>query len=119
MENKTWKLALICFLAVFFFTSCDDDDEYYYVGNGNSWISYGNLEKVDNSQSKYVIRRDDGNKLILSEGVRLNGDEVKEGLRVVANYSIIGSEREETSLNGKMIYYIRLYVLTMYFVKSP
>ncbi|KIO44247.1 MULTISPECIES: NigD1/NigD2 family lipoprotein [Sanguibacteroides] len=119
MENKTWKLALICFLAVFFFTSCDDDDEYYYVGNGNSWISYGNLEKVDNSQSKYVIRRDDGNKLILSEGVRLNGDEVKEGLRVVANYSIIGSEREETSLNGKMIYYIRLYDIDDVLCKVP
>ena len=73
MKNKTWKFAIICSLIVMGFTACDDDDEYYYVGGGSSWLSYGNLEKIDNgSRSKFAIRRDDGNRLIVTEGMPIN-----------------------------------------------
>ena len=112
MKNKTWKFALICSLIVMGFTACDDDDEYYYVGGGSSWLSYGNLEKIDNgSRSKFAIRRDDGNRLIVTEGMPINFDGAEEDLRVYVNYSIVGSERDETGLEGNMNYYIRLYGL--------
>ena len=89
MKNKTWKFALICSLIVMGFTACDDDDEYYYVGGGSSWLSYGNLEKIDNgSRSKFAIRRDDGNRLIVTEGMPINFDGAEEDLRVYVNYSI-------------------------------
>ena len=94
MKNKTWKFALICSLIVMGFTACDDDDEYYYVGGGSSWLSYGNLEKIDNgSRSKFAIRRDDGNRLIVTEGMPIRFDGAKEDLRVYAHYSIVGSEQ--------------------------
>ncbi|MCQ4874329.1 NigD1/NigD2 family lipoprotein [Butyricimonas paravirosa] len=123
MRNKTWKFALICSLIVMAFTACDDDDEYYYVGGGSSWISYGNLEKIDNgTRSKFAIRRDDGSRLIVTEGLPINFDEATDDLRVYANYSIVGSERDETGLEGRMNYYIRLYrlrdVLTKDLVKQ-
>ncbi len=97
MKNKTWKFALICSLIVMGFTKlCDDDDEYYYVGGGGSWLSYGNLEKIDNgSRSKFAIRRDDGNRLIVTEGMPINFDGAEEDLRVYVNYSIVGSERRD------------------------
>lgn len=120
MKNKTWKWAFICFLIVPIFTACDDDDEYYYVGNGNSWISYGNLEKIDNGTlSKFAIRRDDGNRLIVTEGVHINSDEATEGLRVCAQYNIVKSERDEKSLNGKMNYYVALYRVSDVLTKVP
>lgn len=120
MKNKTWKWAFICFLIVPIFTACDDDDEYYYVGNGNSWISYGNLEKIDNgTPSKFAIRRDDGNRLIVTEGVHINSDEATEGLRVCAQYNIVKSERDEKSLNGKMNYYVALYRVSDVLTKVP
>ena len=112
MKNKTWKFALICSLIVMGFTACDDDDEYYYVGGGGSWLSYGNLEKIDNgSRSKFAIRRDDGNRLIVTEGMPINFDGAEEDLRVYAHYSIVGSERDESGLEGNMNYYVRLYGL--------
>ena len=112
MKNKTWKFTLICSLIVMGFTACDDDDEYYYVGGGSSWLSYGNLEKIDNgSRSKFAIRRDDGNRLIVTEGMPIRFDGAKEDLRVYAHYSIVGSERDESGLEGNMNYYVRLYGL--------
>ncbi len=120
MKNKTWKFAFICSLIVLAFTACDDDDEYYYVGGGSSWLSYGNLEKIDNgSRSKYAIRRDDGSRLIVTEGLPINFSEATEDLRVYANYSILGSERDETGLEGRMNYYIRLYALDDVLTKNP
>ena len=120
MRNKTWKFALICSLIVMAFTACDDDDEYYYVGGGSSWISYGNLEKIDNgTRSKFAIRRDDGSRLIVTEGLPLNFKEAEEGLRMYVNYSIVGSERDETGLEGRMNYYIRLYRYTDVLTKDP
>ena len=102
MKNKTWKFALICSLIVMGFTASDDDDEYYYVGGGSSWLSYGNLEKIDNeSRSKFAIRRDDGNRLIVTEGMPINFDGAEENLRVYVNYSIVGSERDEVRV-GEM-----------------
>ena len=57
-------------VAVAAFTSCDNDDDYYYVAGGDAWLSYGNLEAIDNGgYSKYAIRRDDGSRL----SVRLEG----------------------------------------------
>lgn len=109
---------LSLFIGVF--AACDDDDEYYYVGGGSSWISYGNLEKIDNgTRSKFAIRRDDGSRLIVSEGVAINSSDATEGLRVFANYSILGSERDETGLEGSMNYYIRLYRATEVLTKDP
>lgn len=120
MKNKTWKFALICSLIVMGFTACDDDDEYYYVGGGSSWLSYGNLEKIDNgSRSKFAIRRDDGNRLIVTEGMPINFDGAEEDLRVYVNYSIVGSERDETGLEGNMNYYIRLYGFDDVLTKVP
>ena len=120
MRNKTWKFALICSLIVMAFTACDDDDEYYYVGGGSSWISYGNLEKIDNgTRSKFAIRRDDGSRLIVTEGLPINFDEATDDLRVYANYFIVGSERDETGLEGRMNYYIRLYRLRDVLTKDP
>ena len=120
MRNKTWKFALICSLIVMAFTACDDDDEYYYVGGGSSWISYGNLEKIDNgTRSKFAIRRDDGSRLIVTEGLPIHFDEATDDLRVYANYSIVGSERDETGLEGRMNYYIRLYRLRDVLTKDP
>jgi hypothetical protein len=120
MKSKTWKIALMLSLFVAVFAACDDDDEYYYVGGGSSWISYGNLEKIDNgTRSKFAIRRDDGSRLIVSEGVAINSSEAEEGLRVFANYSILGSERDETGLEGNMNYYIRLYRATEVLTKDP
>lgn len=107
-------------LVLAVFTACDDDEEYYYVGNGSSWISYGNLEKIDNgSRSRYAIRRDDGNRLIVSEGVAINSTEAGEGMRVFAQYSILGSERDATGLEGRMNYYVRLYGITDVLTKAP
>lgn len=120
MKNKTWKFALICSLIVMAFTACDDDDEYYYVGGGSSWISYGNLEKIDNgTRSKFAVRRDDGSRLIVTEGVPLDFKGAEEGLRMYMNYSIVGSERDETGLEGRMNYYIRLYRYTDVLTKDP
>ena len=102
------------------FTACDDDDEYYYVGGGSSWLSYGNLEKIDNgSRSKFAIRRDDGNRLIVTEGMPIRFDGAKEDLRVYAHYSIVGSERDESGLEGNMNYYVRLYGLDDVLTKVP
>ncbi len=120
MKNKTLKFAFLYSLIVMALMACDDNDEYYYVGPGNSWISYGNLEKIDNgTPSKFAIRRDDGNRLIVTEGVPLNFREATEDLRVYVNYSILGSERDENGLDGKMNYYIRLYALDDVLTKSP
>ena len=120
MKSKTWKIALMLSLFIGVFAACDDDDEYYYVGGGSSWISYGNLEKIDNgTRSKFAIRRDDGSRLIVSEGVAINSSDATEGLRVFANYSILGSERDETGLEGSMNYYIRLYRATEVLTKDP
>ncbi|WP_176554874.1 NigD-like C-terminal domain-containing protein [Butyricimonas sp. Marseille-P3923] len=120
MKKRTWKIALMLSLFIAVFAACDDDDEYYYVGGGSSWISYGNLEKIDNgTRSKYAIRRDDGSRLIVTEGYGINSSDAEEGLRVFANYSILGSERDGTGLEGRMNYYIRLYRITDVLTKDP
>lgn len=120
MGNKTWKFALIFSFMIFAIAACDDDDDCYYVGNGDAWISYGNLESIDNgTTSKYSIRRDDGSRLIVTEGVQVNSSEAKEGLRIFANYSILGSERDEVNLDGKMNYYIHLYNINEVLCKAP
>ena len=58
------------------FVACDDDDDnYYYVDNGGTWTTYGNLEKIDNgSRQNYAIRIDDGDRLIVSDGLRFSAD---------------------------------------------
>ena len=67
MKTRTWKTAAVLSLAVAALTACKDDDDTYYI-NGNAWVSYGNLEKIDNGgHSRFAIRRDDGVRLIVSD----------------------------------------------------
>ena len=110
MRTKTWKLAILSLVAAAAFTSCDNDDDYYYVAGGDAWLSYGNLEAIDNGgYSKYAIRRDDGSRLIINDGIALRSEDAKEGMRVYTHYGILASERDDSSLDGGMNYYIRLY----------
>lgn len=49
----------------------------------------------------------------------INFDGAEEDLRVYVNYSIVGSERDETGLEGNMNYYIRLYGFDDVLTKVP
>lgn len=120
MKTKTWKLLLLLFAAAPLFTACDDDEDYYYVHNGDMWSTYGNLEKIDNgSCQKYAIRMDDGDRLIVTDGMFFSADEGDEGMRVHVRYAYVGSERGEAGLNGTMDYYIRLYGINEVLCKEP
>ena len=102
------------------FTACDDDDDYYYVHNGDVWTTYGNLEKIDNgSRQEYAIRLDDGDRLIVTDGLGFSADEGDEGMRVHLRYAYVGSEREESGLDTPMDYYIRLYNISEVLCKQP
>ena len=79
MRTKNWKLAILLFVAAGF-AACDNDDDYYYVGGNDSWLTYGNLEAIDNGgYSNFAIRDDDGDRLIIADGVSVKGDGAKEG----------------------------------------
>ena len=120
MRTKTWKLAILSLVAAAAFTSCDNDDDYYYVAGGDAWLSYGNLEAIDNGgYSKYAIRRDDGSRLIINDGIALRSEDAKEGMRVYTHYGILASERDDSSLDGGMNYYIRLYGIQDVLTKAP
>ena len=120
MRTKTWKLAILSLVAAAAFTSCDNDDDYYYVAGGDAWLSYGNLEAIDNGgYSKYAIRRDDGSRLIINDGIALRSEDAKEGMRVYTHYGILASERDDSSLDGGMNYYIRLYGIRDVLTKAP
>ena len=111
MRTKNWKLAILLFVAAGF-AACDNDDDYYYVGGNDSWLTYGNLEAIDNGgYSNFAIRDDDGDRLIIADGVSVKGDGAKEGTRVYAHYAYLNSEYENDRLDGNMDYYIRLYGL--------
>ena len=120
MKTKIWKLLLAMFAVLPVFTACDDDDDYYYVHNGDVWTTYGNLEKIDNgSRQEYAIRLDDGDRLIVTDGLGFSADEGDEGMRVHLRYAYVGSEREESGLDTPMDYYIRLYNISEVLCKQP
>ena len=120
MKTKNWKLWLLMLAVLPAFAACDDDDDYYYVHNGDVWTTYGNLEKIDNgSRQKYAIRLDDGDRLIVTEGMGFSADEGDEGMRVHLRYAYVGSERDETGLDTPMDYYIRLYDIDEVLCKQP
>lgn len=119
MRTKNWKLAILLFVAAGF-AACDNDDDYYYVGGNDSWLTYGNLEAIDNGgYSNFAIRDDDGDRLIIADGVSVKGDGTKEGTRVYAHYAYLNSEYENDRLDGNMDYYIRLYGLEEVLTKAP
>lgn len=120
MKTKVLKTVLMSFALAAVLGACKDNDEYYYVTPGGGWLSYGNLEKIDNGgYSKYAIRRDDGSRLILTDGIGINSSEASEDMRVYAYYSILGSERDELGLEGHMNYYIRLFGIDDVLTKTP
>lgn len=120
MKTKNWKLWLLMLAVLPAFAACDDNDDYYYVHNGDVWTTYGNLEKIDNgSRQKYAIRLDDGDRLIVTEGMGFSADEGDEGMRVHLRYAYVGSERDETGLDTPMDYYIRLYDIDEVLCKQP
>ena len=119
MKTRTWKTAAVLSLAVAALTACKDDDDTYYI-NGNAWVSYGNLEKIDNGgHSRFAIRRDDGARLIVSDGLSINSSDDREGQRVYPYYAVLGSDRDEIGLEGRMNYYVRLYDLRTVLTKAP
>ncbi len=119
MKTRTWKTAAVLSLAVAALTACKDDDDTYYI-NGNAWVSYGNLEKIDNGgHSRFAIRRDDGARLIVSDGLSINSSDDREGQRVYPYYAVLGSDRDEIGLEGRMNYYVRLYDLRTVLTKVP
>lgn len=119
MKTRTWKTAALLSMAVAALTACKDDDDTYYI-NGNAWVSYGDLEQIDqNGHSRFAIRRDDGARLIVSDGLSIPSDASREGARVYPYYAVLGSERDEAGLEGRMNYYIRLYDLRSVLTKNP
>ena len=120
MKTNIWKLLLALMVVLPVFTACDDDDDYYYIHNGDMWTTYGNLERIDNgSRQKYAIRLDDGDRLIVTEGIGFTADAEDEGARVHLRYAYVGSERNETGLDTPMDYYIRLYEIDEVLCKQP
>lgn len=121
MKTMTWKLWMMLLALVPAFVACDDDDDnYYYVDNGGTWTTYGNLEKIDNgSRQNYAIRIDDGDRLIVSDGLRFTADAEDEGMRVFLRYAYLGSDWSDTGLNSPMDYYIYLYDIDEVLCKQP
>ena len=62
---------------------------------------------------------DDGDRLIVTDGLGFSADEGDEGMRVHLRYAYMGSEREESGLDTPMDYYIRLYNISEVLCKQP
>lgn len=120
MKTGILKMFVLLSLVSIFITACDNDDDNYYVVNGDTWVSYGCLEKMEGERNTgWAIRRDDGCRLIAVEGQKIEGKDFKEGSRVYARYSVIGSVRDAEGLEGYMNYYIRLYGYQDVLTKQP
>ncbi len=111
--------VLLSFIAASFM-GCNDGDDNYYVVAGDSWVSYGSLEQVGKDKNVgWAIRRDDGSRLIVAKGLRVEGRDLKEGMRVHVRYSILESVRDAEGLEGYMNYYIHLYSCKEVLTKQP
>lgn len=120
MKTGILKMFMLLSLVSVFFVACDDDDDNYYVVNGDTWVSYGSLEQSEGDKDTgWTIRRDDGSRLIATEGLRIEGKDFKEGTRVYVRYSIIESVRDAEGLEGYMNYYVRLYGYQDVLTKEP
>ena len=120
MKIGILKMFVLLSIMAAFFTACDNDDDEYYVVNGDTWVSYGSLEKIEGDKvGDWAIRRDDGSRLIAVEGLKIEGKDFKEGTRMYVRYSIIESVRDAEGLEGYMNYYVRLYGYQDVLTKQP
>lgn len=111
MKNL-FKTGLLALLALALFGSCSDDDSYEY----RYYFSYGNVVAIDdNIENGYNIVRDDGTILQIYRNF-VRDEEVEDGDRVYAQYSIIGTQ---TGSNNQRIYTVDLYGLSEILVKDP
>ena len=109
MKNLV-KAGLLALLTLF--VSCSDDDSYEY----RYYFSYGNIVAIDgNIENGYNIVRDDGTILDIYRNFVIDED-VENGDRVYAQYSIIGTQ---TSSDNQRIYAVNLYGLSEILVKYP
>lgn len=109
MKNLV-KAGLLALLTLF--VSCSDDDSYEY----RYYFSYGNIVAIDgNINNGYNIVRDDGTILQIYRNFVLD-EEIENGDRVYAQYSILGTQ---TSSDDQRIYTITLYGLSEILVKDP
>ncbi len=120
MKIGFMRMLMLLSLMTVFFSACNNDDDEYYVMNGDTWLSYGNLEKIKGDKNAaWAVRRDDGCRLIVVEGVAIDGNALKEDARLYVRYAIVRSLRDETGLEGYMNYYVRLYGYKKVLAKSP
>lgn len=103
--KRLLKISLVLGLLVAGFSGCNDDDGYSL---DKFWISYGVIESSDDDYVRdYTIRLDNGSRLLLSANL-VPGWPVKNGQRVIANYTILG---DSPRLDGTKDYYVRLNML--------
>ena len=103
--KRLLKISLVLGLLAAGFSACDDDDGYSL---DKFWISYGVIEgNGDDYVRDYMIRLDNGSRLLLSANL-VPGWPVKDGQRVIANYTILG---DSPRMDGTKDYYVRLNML--------
>lgn len=84
--KKIFFYCTVLFMALLVTTSCNNDDDHYYV-TAKYWEDYGTVE-TPTAGGHYVIRRDDGAKLIVVSNNSTSFED-KIGQRYYMRYAIL------------------------------